>query len=216
MRIDNHLHWTSDVALIYQDGQLLNSRLLDYRIPTMADLPAALRSILVESADGPGSHGSKSIGESGLTPTAPTIAPAIDVRLTALQLTPRTRLAGAVRRIGTSDGLKTGVAKILGILMWMIRHTTIAATGSKGRGISVQCTSASTMGTVSAIMDRVIGEKEGKGEHQNTRHRLVSWEGKARLRVAVQACPYAPKVSRLVVAYQAVKHDRAQEVNYVP
>ena len=80
----------------------------------------------------------------------------------------------------------------------------------------MQCTSASTMGTVSAIMDRVIGEKEGKGEHQNTCHRLVSWEGKARLRVAVQACPYAPKVSRLVVAYQAVKHDRAQEVNYVP
>jgi hypothetical protein len=110
LRIDNHLHWMSDVALIYQDGQLLN-------IPTMADLPATLRSILVENADGPGPHGSKSIGESGLTPTAPTIAPAIDVRLTALQLTPRTRLAGAARRIGTSDGLKTGVAKILGILM---------------------------------------------------------------------------------------------------
>jgi CO/xanthine dehydrogenase Mo-binding subunit len=81
LRIDNHLHWMSDVALIYQDGQLLN-------IPTMADLPATLRSILVENADGPGPHGSKSIGESGLTPTAPTIAPAIDVRLTALQLTP--------------------------------------------------------------------------------------------------------------------------------
>jgi CO/xanthine dehydrogenase Mo-binding subunit len=88
LRIDNHLHWTSDVALIYQDGQLLNSRLLDYRIPTMADLPAALRSILVENADRPRPHGSKSIGESGLTPTAPTIAPAIDVRLTALQLPP--------------------------------------------------------------------------------------------------------------------------------
>ena len=78
----------SDVALLYQDGQLLNSRLLDYRIPTMAALPAALRSILVENADGPGPHGSKSIGESGLMPPAPTIAPAIGVRLTALQLPP--------------------------------------------------------------------------------------------------------------------------------
>src|SRR5262249_44804575 len=78
----------SDVALLYQDGQLLNSRLLDYRIPTMADLPAALRSILVENANGPGPHGSKSIGESGLRPPSPTIAPVIGVRLTALQLPP--------------------------------------------------------------------------------------------------------------------------------
>jgi CO/xanthine dehydrogenase Mo-binding subunit len=78
--------------VIYQDGQLLNPGLLDYRIPTMADLPADLRNILVENADGPGSHGSKGIGESGPMPTAPAIANAmaraIAVRLTALPLTP--------------------------------------------------------------------------------------------------------------------------------
>ena len=53
---------------------------------------ADLRSILVENADGPGPHGSKGIGESGLMPTAPAIAnaiaQAIGVRLTALPLTP--------------------------------------------------------------------------------------------------------------------------------
>ena len=78
--------------MIYQDGQLLNPGLLDYRIPTMTDLPGDLRSILVENADGPGPHGSKGIGESGLMPTAPAIANAIaraiGVRLTALPLTP--------------------------------------------------------------------------------------------------------------------------------
>ena len=78
--------------MIYQDGQLLNPGLFDYRIPTMEDLPADLRSILVENADGPGPHGSKGIGESGLMPTAPAIAnaiaQAIGVRLTALPLTP--------------------------------------------------------------------------------------------------------------------------------
>jgi CO/xanthine dehydrogenase Mo-binding subunit len=78
--------------MIYQDGQLLNPGLLDYRIPTMTDLPGDLRSILVENADGPGPHGSKGIGESGLMPTAPAIAnaiaQAIGVRLTALPLTP--------------------------------------------------------------------------------------------------------------------------------
>src|SRR5262249_59783829 len=78
--------------MIYQDGQLLNPGLLDYRIPTIEDLPPDLRSILVENADGPGSHGSKGIGESGLMPTAPAIAnaiaQAIGVRLTVLPLTP--------------------------------------------------------------------------------------------------------------------------------
>ena len=60
--------------------------------PHDGDLPADLRSILVENADGPGPHGSKGIGESGLMPTAPAIANAIaraiGVRLTALPLTP--------------------------------------------------------------------------------------------------------------------------------
>ena len=88
MRIDNHLHWVLDVALIYQDGQLLDPRLLDYRIPTMTDLPTDLRSILVENGDGPGLRGSPGIGESGLMPTAPAIARAIGVPLTALPLTP--------------------------------------------------------------------------------------------------------------------------------
>ena len=54
----------------------------------MADLPADLRSILVENADGPGLHGSKGIGESGLMPTTPAMAQAIGVRLTALPLPP--------------------------------------------------------------------------------------------------------------------------------
>jgi len=58
LRIDNRLHWVLDVALIYQDDQLLNPGLLDYRIPTIEDLPADLRSILVENGDGPGPHGS--------------------------------------------------------------------------------------------------------------------------------------------------------------
>ena len=77
--------------MVYEDGQLLNPGLIDYRVPTMADLPE-FRSILVENADGPGPYGSKGIGESGLMPTAPAIAnaiaQAIGVRLTALPLTP--------------------------------------------------------------------------------------------------------------------------------
>jgi CO/xanthine dehydrogenase Mo-binding subunit len=77
--------------MVYQDGQLLNPGLIDYRIPTMEDLPGELRSILVENGDGPGPFGAKGIGESGLMPTAPAIANAlaraIGVRITELPLT---------------------------------------------------------------------------------------------------------------------------------
>jgi CO/xanthine dehydrogenase Mo-binding subunit len=88
--------------MVYQDGQLLNPGLVDYRIPTMADLPGELRSILVENADGPGPYGAKGIGESGLMPTAPAIAnaiaDAIGVRLTELPLTPERVRAALARR----------------------------------------------------------------------------------------------------------------------
>jgi CO/xanthine dehydrogenase Mo-binding subunit len=78
--------------MVYEDGQLLNPGLIDYRIPAMTDLPDELRSILVENGDGPGPFGSKGIGESGLMPTAPAIANALaratGLRLTVLPLTP--------------------------------------------------------------------------------------------------------------------------------
>ena len=48
--------------MIYQDGQLLNPGLFDYRIPTMEDLPADLRSILVENATGQGPTGRRALG----------------------------------------------------------------------------------------------------------------------------------------------------------
>jgi CO/xanthine dehydrogenase Mo-binding subunit len=87
--------------MVYQDGQLVNPSLLDYRVPAMTDLPGELRSLLVENADGPGPYGAKGIGESGLLPTAPAIANAIaaaaGVRLTDLPLTPE-RVWMAVRK----------------------------------------------------------------------------------------------------------------------
>jgi len=87
--------------MVYQDGQLLNPSLLDYRIPAMSDLPGELRSILVENGDGPGPYGAKGIGESGLLPTAPAIANAIaaavGARLTELPLTPE-RVLAAIRQ----------------------------------------------------------------------------------------------------------------------
>lgn len=63
--------------LVFDGGQLLNAGLIDYRVPTMEDLPDEFSTILVENADGPGPYNAKGIGESGLVPTAPAIAAAV-------------------------------------------------------------------------------------------------------------------------------------------
>jgi CO/xanthine dehydrogenase Mo-binding subunit len=74
------------------DGQLLNPGLIDYRLPTFADLPEGLETILVENADGPGPFGAKGVGESGTFCVAPAVGNAIaratGVRLTELPMTP--------------------------------------------------------------------------------------------------------------------------------
>ncbi len=86
--------------MVYEGGQLLNPSLVDYRIPTMEDLPDAFQSILVENGDGPGPYGAKGIGESGLMPTSPAVANAIanasGVRIKELPLTPE-RVLRAIR-----------------------------------------------------------------------------------------------------------------------
>ena len=63
--------------LVFEHGQLLNAGLIDYRVPVMDDLPEEFRSILLENADGPGPYNAKGVGESGLVPTAPAIAAAV-------------------------------------------------------------------------------------------------------------------------------------------
>jgi CO/xanthine dehydrogenase Mo-binding subunit len=52
--------------MMFDDGQLVNGSLVDYHVPTTADLPDELRSILVENGDGPGPYGAKGVGEGAL------------------------------------------------------------------------------------------------------------------------------------------------------
>ena len=79
-------------ALIAQDGQLLNPNLVDYRVPTFADLPAAFGTVLLQNGNGPGPYGAKGVGEGGMFCVAPAIGNAIaratGVRLHELPLTP--------------------------------------------------------------------------------------------------------------------------------
>jgi CO/xanthine dehydrogenase Mo-binding subunit len=78
--------------LIYDNGQLINPNLIDYRIPTFADVPEEFHSVLVENGDGPGPFGVRGMAEGGILSVAPSVCNAIDratgVRIRDLPLTP--------------------------------------------------------------------------------------------------------------------------------
>ncbi len=78
--------------MVYEEGQLLNPNLIDYRVPTFRHLPEEFSSTLIENGNGPGPFGSKGMGEGGLLPVASAIASAVSnavgVRFYDLPLTP--------------------------------------------------------------------------------------------------------------------------------
>jgi CO/xanthine dehydrogenase Mo-binding subunit len=78
--------------LAYQDGQLLNSSLIDYRLPTFADVPSTFTTFIMEGGGGPGPYGAKGMGEGGILPVAPAVGNAVFAatgkRLQIVPLTP--------------------------------------------------------------------------------------------------------------------------------
>ena len=78
--------------LIYDNGQLLNSNLVDYRIPSFSEVPEEFHTELVENGDGPGPFGVRGMAEGGILSVAPSVCNAIDratgVRIRDLPLTP--------------------------------------------------------------------------------------------------------------------------------
>jgi CO/xanthine dehydrogenase Mo-binding subunit len=78
--------------MVYEDGQLLNPNLVDYRVPTFDSLPEGFSTLIIENGNGPGPFGAKGMGEGGLLPVASAIAngvrQAVGVRIQNLPLTP--------------------------------------------------------------------------------------------------------------------------------
>jgi CO/xanthine dehydrogenase Mo-binding subunit len=93
--------------LVYEGGQLVNPNLIDYRVPTFADVPGEFHTILVENQDGPGPYGAKGLGEGGIVAVAPAVAGAIfqatGVRIKDLPLTPE-RVWKALQQGSTKPG----------------------------------------------------------------------------------------------------------------
>jgi CO/xanthine dehydrogenase Mo-binding subunit len=55
----------------------LNLGALDYRIPTIQDIPLHLHSALIENGDGPGPFGAKGAGEGGILAISAAIGSAV-------------------------------------------------------------------------------------------------------------------------------------------
>jgi CO/xanthine dehydrogenase Mo-binding subunit len=85
-------HTLMEHLILDEHGRIRNLGALDYRIPTMQDIPFHLESILVEHGDGPGPYGAKGAGEGGILAIAAAIGSAINqaagVRIRDLPLTP--------------------------------------------------------------------------------------------------------------------------------
>ncbi|HXG52590.1 MAG TPA: molybdopterin cofactor-binding domain-containing protein [candidate division Zixibacteria bacterium] len=63
--------------IAYDNGQLVNPNLVDYVLPSLADMPAELETVCVETPHPNGPFGAKGIGESALIPVAPAVANAV-------------------------------------------------------------------------------------------------------------------------------------------
>jgi CO/xanthine dehydrogenase Mo-binding subunit len=79
-------------AYQWDGGQIVNSSLVDYKVPTFDDVPDEFESILIEDGNGPGPYGAKGLGEGGIIPVAPAVANAVfwctGARVKSLPLTP--------------------------------------------------------------------------------------------------------------------------------
>lgn len=81
--------------LILKDGRVVYKTLLDYRIPTMMDMPDIV-PVIVEEADPNGPYGAKSVGEAAIDPVVAAICNAVynavGVRITRLPVMAETLL----------------------------------------------------------------------------------------------------------------------------
>ena len=95
-------HTLMEQIILGRDGRILNLGSLDYRIPSVKDIPAGFESILLENGDGPGPYGAKGAGEGGTLAVAAAIGAAINqatgTRIRDLPLTPE-RIWRAMQKI---------------------------------------------------------------------------------------------------------------------
>ena len=84
----------------FNEGQVINASLADYKIPGMLDVPEDISAELVEDPNEHGPFGAKGVGETGMFGVSPAISnalfDAVGVRMMEMPLTPE-RVLRAIR-----------------------------------------------------------------------------------------------------------------------
>jgi CO/xanthine dehydrogenase Mo-binding subunit len=91
--------------MLWLDGQLVNGTLLEYRVPSLSDLPDEMTCIVVENGDGPGPYGAKGCGEGALAAIPAAVVNALadaGVPMTELPLTPE-RVWRRIRKLSDKE-----------------------------------------------------------------------------------------------------------------
>jgi CO/xanthine dehydrogenase Mo-binding subunit len=70
-------HALMEHLILDDSGRIRNLGAVDYRIPTVKDLPAEMSCLIVDDRDGPGPYGAKGISEGSLLCIAPAVAAAV-------------------------------------------------------------------------------------------------------------------------------------------
>ena len=100
--------FTTTENMIFQNGQLTNGSLADYKIPSLLDMPRNYINEPTRSHDHEGPFGAKGAGESTTIALSPAvgnaIADAIGVHLLDLPLTPEL-IYRAIQSVKTADGV---------------------------------------------------------------------------------------------------------------
>ena len=90
--------------MVWDGARLANPSLMDYKIPTFAELPETLQAFIVESNEPSGPFGAKSVGEIGINAVAAAIAngiaDAVGVRLQQLPMTAERVLTALLAKEG--------------------------------------------------------------------------------------------------------------------
>ena len=91
---------TMSEEMEFEEGQLLNAGLGNYKIPSIQDVPGRLEAVVVDSDQYNGPFGAKGVGESGTFALSPAVANAVahatGARVMSLPLTPR-RVRAVIR-----------------------------------------------------------------------------------------------------------------------
>lgn len=108
-------HTLMEHLILDDHGRIRNLGALDYRIPTIEDIPQRIGSILIENADGPGPFGAKGAGEGGILAVAAAVGSAVaeatGVTIRDLPLTPERIWRAIQEHAGQSQHKENGRTK---------------------------------------------------------------------------------------------------------